>query len=433
MLAAVLVFAYYLMAFPTYSDTLDGYKQDIRDAQSVGIDGFALNVGAWSAEPYYQSRVANMFEAARQVNSNFKLFLSPDMAGSLTDADIRSMVSTYAGHGSYWKYKNRPVLTAWMAQGKGEVYWKNLLRAGPLKRYNLLFLPYMYVDPGNGSWTSSAVANWNNPTYSQIKTQYDAWWKNVVDGLMFYAAPGTAEEDAATNEAYAQVMREAGKPFMAGVKPYFWEGRLSAAQPDMLRKYYETHGGEGIARQWDSVRTRSQPQWVILDTWNDFTEAYVSPADPESMTLKRWFYNVGPLLKKHDGISELMRYYIAWFKSGASPTMTSDEAVAFYRVHGKDLNAAYDVQNVYQYGGTLDTIFVTTLLKANATLRVTSGGVVTDIPVTAGIVHSRIPFAAGPQSFAIIRNGVTVAQKDGGEIVSSISYYDFIPYALLIQ
>src|SRR5438034_7256299 len=106
MLAAVLVFAYYLMAFPTYSDTVDGYKQDIRDAQSVGIDGFALDVGAWSAEPYFQSRVANMFEAARQVNWNFKLFLSPDMPGSLTAADIRAMVFSCAGRGSYWQYKN---------------------------------------------------------------------------------------------------------------------------------------------------------------------------------------------------------------------------------------------------------------------------------------------------------------------------------------
>src|SRR5215472_14076409 len=52
------VFAHYMVAFATYGETVEGYRQEIMEAQAANIDGFALNVGAWDDyESYYQRRV----------------------------------------------------------------------------------------------------------------------------------------------------------------------------------------------------------------------------------------------------------------------------------------------------------------------------------------------------------------------------------------
>ena len=38
------VFAHYIVAFATYGETVEGYRQEIKEAQAANIDGFALNV-----------------------------------------------------------------------------------------------------------------------------------------------------------------------------------------------------------------------------------------------------------------------------------------------------------------------------------------------------------------------------------------------------
>jgi hypothetical protein len=38
------VFAHYIVAFATYGETVEGYRQEIMEAQAANIDGFALNI-----------------------------------------------------------------------------------------------------------------------------------------------------------------------------------------------------------------------------------------------------------------------------------------------------------------------------------------------------------------------------------------------------
>ena len=66
-----LVFAHYMLANRDYeSDTageekiIASYEREIRQAQAIGIDGFALNAGGWFKEPRYIRRASEMFEAA---------------------------------------------------------------------------------------------------------------------------------------------------------------------------------------------------------------------------------------------------------------------------------------------------------------------------------------------------------------------------------
>src|SRR5215204_6459212 len=59
------VFANYMVAFPTYGTEVADFSREIKQARDLGIDGFVLNVPAWSSAPLeYQARVTNIFEAA---------------------------------------------------------------------------------------------------------------------------------------------------------------------------------------------------------------------------------------------------------------------------------------------------------------------------------------------------------------------------------
>lgn len=413
------VFAYYLLAFPTYGESVANYTREIQEAQAIGIDGFLLNAGAWSTEPYHKTRAANIFAAAKALNSGFKLYWSVDMSGGLSSADVQNMVSLYANHTNYFRYQSRPMLAAWQGQDKGETFWHNLLRAGSLKRYNIFFVPYFFTGDGT-DWLDPAADTFGCPNYDQVKANYDGWWwKNVVDGLMYYAASGSSTKITESNAAMAQLMRDRSKAFAAGIIPYFWEGRLSQAQPELLRRYHDTHGGEGIAEQWAQVRA-DNPPFVVIDTWNDYTESYLSPAAAAEMPLIDWFYNVGPLLKSHAGYSELFKYFIAWFKTGAQPAITQDKLFAFYRTHPKDLIAPNDTQNIVQYE-VEDNFYITTLLTAPATLRVNG----TDYPIAAGLAHTRAPLTVGTPNFQIIRNSQIIIDLMGDPVDGIINLYNF--------
>ena len=57
----------------TAAYTVDDWKMDISLARADGIDEFALNIGN---DTYTPQQVENAFQAAEQLDQNFKLFFS---------------------------------------------------------------------------------------------------------------------------------------------------------------------------------------------------------------------------------------------------------------------------------------------------------------------------------------------------------------------
>src|SRR5579859_7809190 len=89
------VFAHYMVSDPTYGASVQGFEHDIQDAQAAGIDGFALDLGAYNdpAQSYYNKNVAYMYSAAEAMGTNFKLFFSIEFTNT---ASIVQLISTYA-------------------------------------------------------------------------------------------------------------------------------------------------------------------------------------------------------------------------------------------------------------------------------------------------------------------------------------------------
>ena len=132
-----MVFAHYMLANqdyaaddPTGERNIASYEREIRQAQAVGIDGFALNAGGWFKEPRYIRRASEMFEAAYRLHSNFKLLISADMCCSNDAADVEDMVRRFANNprysAIYYKHKGRFVLTTFSGSNHGPAFWQQL-------------------------------------------------------------------------------------------------------------------------------------------------------------------------------------------------------------------------------------------------------------------------------------------------------------------
>ena len=415
------VFAHYMVCFTPYSGTVDGYKRDIQDAQRVGIDGFALNCGDWNTQ--YKQNTANMFEAARQLNTNFKLFFSADQTGGLWYEWVLDMVKTYAKHPNYFNYKGRPFLSAWTG---GRKEYKNewlSLAINPLKKagYNVYFIPFMFPTPVTAT-----------PDYALVLKNYSLWWSGFLDGYYFFGAGGLPDYDSKNPmlraaEAYAKVFHDSTKTFMSSVIPQYW-----GAKQGKGRRYFDLKGGEGLAKQWQSVIEIQKPEWMELVTWNDWDEfSYFSPMDDINKYNPYTEYKQPGFHHTHKGFAELNKYYIQWYKKGKKPAIKNDNLYFFYRTYPKDMVAVNDPQGpvTERFGDIQDEIYVTTILKNPATLSVISGGVKAQFSVGKGIVHTRIPFHSGAQSFELSRGDHTLLSAEGEPILEKSRLYDFDMYS----
>lgn len=399
-----LVFAHYMVCFATYGESIEAYQREIREAQAAGIDGFALNVGAWSAEPVYKARTRLIYDAAERLGTGFRLFFSMDMSGT---NDIQDAIRTFKDRPSTFRCGDKIVVSTF---GRNQLDWKGGVFE-PLKAegVDVFFVPFFWPNPVTelpGYQDAVGILN----TYS-----------NLLDGLFLFGAAGLPAQLAAANAAYARALRETGKLFMAGYTPHYWGSKQSSDG----RRYYETSGGEGTELQWSSIIT-NRPDWVQIVTWNDFNEStYLCPvADPG----KYFDELLSPVRNSHAAYLELSRYFIQWFKTDHQPAIEQDALFYFYRVHPKDLVAAgHDLPVSALIGDVQDAIYFTSMLAAPAELKVSTGGLESTLPLLPGIHHVRVPFRSGPQTFRVLRNGREVVVIRPLPIGSSVAKYNFFP------
>jgi glucan endo-1,3-alpha-glucosidase len=407
------VFAHYMVCFAARGERVEDYKREIRQAQAAGIDGFALNCGAWHDEPHYPRRVKAIYQAAQELGTDFKLFFSVDFAGldrhppGEFESYVLDMVKPYGHHPSQLRVDERIVVSTFA--GEQGVDWRNRILA-PLKAagYDMYLVPFFYPRPRVTELPDEAAVR-----------QHYRKWADLVDGMFYFGAAGTAPQLAASNAAYAKVLREAGKTCMCSFTPMYW----GAAQPD--RRYYETCGGEGVELQWKSI-IEHQPDWVEIVTWNDFSESYICPVASSAGSDERFVPAWLRSRSSHASYLELSRYYIEWFKTGRQPPL-KDALFWFFRLHPKDAVAEKDRPVKSLHGDVQDLLYVTAMTTAPAELRITSGGTKSVHPLGSGIQHVRIPFSCGAQHFSVYREGKSVLSGNGDAIVDRIERYDFFP------
>jgi glucan endo-1,3-alpha-glucosidase len=400
------VFAHYMVCFATHGESIQGYEREIQEAQAAGIDGFALNVGAWSGpDTYYKSRVQLIYAAAEQLGTNFKLFFSMDLSNT---NDIINILSTYGVRSNSFRYQGKLVVSSYGLQG---VDWAGSIFA-PLKAQGLefFFVPHVWPNPVQ-----------EVPGYQDAANIINAY-SNILNGLFLFGAAGLPAPLVVCNSNYTAAVHAAGLLSMASYTPQYW----GCVQYGLQRRYFEFKGGEGTVLQWNSI-IQTQPDWVEIVTWNDFNEStYVAPVDGVENYIP---VIASPKRYTHRGYLSLSKRYITWFKTGSEPAIDKDALFYSYRTHswwGKITNAN-NVPVAWCIGDLEDMIYLTTLLTAPAELHVASGTNQTVYPMSPGVQHVRVPFHEGAQSFALWRSNQPILQVSGPLITNTVPAWDCFP------
>ena len=413
-----LVFAHYMVCIPTAGGgaTVQDYKHEIQEAQKRGIDGFALNCGGWSLhEPHYRARTLLIYEAAKQLSTGFKLFLSADFAGPLALEEVRDMIVTFRDHPNQLRWDGKPVLSTFCGEGadnkagQAVIDFLNREFADGKGGRTVVYVPYYYPRP--------------NITELPQQQHVDQVFSTFpgLDGFFFFGAAGTGEAIAQSNALLADKWIGAGKIYMASVTPYYrgFGGNY---------RCYETRGFQGMAQEWEAA-IRHKATWVEIVTWNDWGEAsYVAPFGKPADT-ELWQGHWGQELA-HTAYLDASRYYIQWFKTGIPPAIKRDELHYFYRLHPKTIQGRVKPGEdaLGRPGGAdalHDSVFATCFLKAPARLEITSGGIAAGFDLKAGVQQVETPFALGEQRFVLKRNGVVVLDKVGEHAITADAWSDF--------
>jgi glucan endo-1,3-alpha-glucosidase len=429
------VFSWYMTPFYTYfsyaagsggdpaSDAIAvaGYKHDIQDAQASGVDGFALYIGN---QQYLYTNTRNMFEAAKELHNAdpskppFLLFLAPENGAAGDVAQIFPGTSTnwmvyfmnaFAAHPNYYHYRGKAVLGSFLGLDQQSDWVAKVFTPLHNQGIDVFFVPSVF--DANAVTTDG--------------THFNAWAQANIGSLTFWTGDVPGNDIGATN-SLANINQVNSKPVVVNLSgANYWSVNNSAS----AGVYFEHNGGEGPDQEWRNAISLN-PIFIIETTWNDYTESYTTPVDIPNVPTIGTGYKIEQLLKPHAGYNELRKRYAQWYKTGVQPTVTKDLLIYFYRTHAKNLVASSDTRvttfNPDTSGETVpDDLFVTTELTAPATLRVTTGGVVTTYSMPAGVTFTRIPFSAGAQTFEVIRGDVTTISTSGEAILSSITEYNY--------
>ncbi|KAJ5110684.1 glycosyl hydrolase family 71-domain-containing protein [Penicillium argentinense] len=408
-----LVFCHF-MGLPTYTIQIGivsnrqnptDYDGDMQQAREYGIDAFALNIGT---DSYTDSQLSFAYDSAAR--NDMKVFISFDFNWWRPDqgSDVGVKVRQFADHPAQLMVDGKVFVSSFCGDGVDPDAIRN--SAGR----EIFFAPNFH--PGQGDFGNiDGALNWM------------AWDSN---GQNKAPTEGNAVSVADGDDAYVQ--RLGDKAYIAPVSPWFF-----------------THFGDEVSysknwvfpsdllwyRRWKHILDL-MPRFVEIISWNDYGEShYISPlSSPHTDDgSSKWVMDM-----PHKGWLEMAKPFIAAYKSG-SPSPTSfiheEMIVYWYRPAPKCVNCdATDntMQETTPTGGYYcrgkpdgwdtmeDEVFVVTLLKEPALVKVLSGPNTRTLQAPAGAHEWSVPMGVGTQSFEV-RRGETLV-----EALSGVSARDIV-------
>ena len=398
------VFAHYMACL---SNGVDFARQEIELAQRHGIDGFALNCLNWGRIDPKTGRMelkghgkgaADVYEAARQLDSGFKLFVSADVNGDLSPLpqSLLDMVERFGKHPNQFQHDGKVVLSAWA--GGPETYAEGcrLIRE---KGWKVHFVPFVS--------TRRYPMSWSFENLLRLFRGHDH-----MDGWFHFACDGQVNDILRINAMGRRVTQYLGKTYMAGVCP--------AYNSPNLRDF---RGMSGYAAMWRAL-IRDGADWVEIVTWNDYNEDSNLMPYRWKEGWERQYFN------RDESFLDVTAYYAAQFKTGRPPAITQDKVFFVYRNRPKRLTRAWDPKTKQWVDITRvkfpcdqihddvgDFVYVTTFLTAPASVSVRVGGTGRTFSMPAGISHAELPLVAGVPRVSLHRGGKVLARVIGRKLI----------------
>ncbi len=375
-----LVLCWYMVCF---GNSVEFYKQEIALAQQCGIDGFLLDVGAWEGG-YIQSS-ERLFDAAKQLDSGFKLAFAPEYSVQPFGPKVRDMVVKFRDHPNHLRHDGKIVLSGYGSRNLFPPAVELLKSEGvPVCLVPNLFLPRFTYQPSFDAYAAEFAA------------------MPALDGLMMFNA-AQLSTTIADNAAARRATQKLGKICAAGVIPAYNSANLQ-----------DYRGLSGYLAMWRGA-IDDGADWISLVIWNDYNEdSALMPA--------RWPHGSEREHVSRDGsFLHATAFASAWFKSGRMPAITQDQFFVTYRNRSKWLRQAWDgkrwvdlcLQTDARYDqmhdDVADQVYIDTFLTAPAKLAVQIGKSRQILDLPAGLGHAAVPLVVGVPQLTLTRDGKMLA------------------------
>ena len=397
------VFAHYMTCF---SASPDFYRREIALAQRYAIDGFALNCGEWkkpvkdnkTIDTRYIANANRIFQAAQDLNTGFKLFMSPDFAcipaKEWQRYGVDDMFTRYYKHPNLFRYRNKAFFSGY--SGRPEQYTpiaEQLRRDG----YDFLLVPNTGRNFHPMAWSLETVLSYFRPG-------------NKLDGVFCFTCDGTVNDLIDNNANGRRGTLFADKIYMAGAVP--------AYNSPNLRDF---RGMAGYCSIWEGI-IRDQADLVEIVTWNDYQEdsnlmPYRWRSELGKFPCEKAYYN------RDESYLDVTSYYASAFKTGDLPQITQDRLYFSYRARQRTRTTVWDdklrqwvdirfCQYPYDqiHDDVRDAVYVTAFLTAPAELTIVQGQEQKKVSLPAGVSSCEMPMQPGVPRLLL--------KRDGNEIIN---------------
>jgi glucan endo-1,3-alpha-glucosidase len=284
-------------------------RQDIVDAQALGLDGFAMNFDQFA--DWSQATVDSLFNHADELK--FKLFFSFDhAAGHLkSPANYTDYFNKYKIRTSYFKgLKDKPLVSTFGAEDITSDQWKIFREAVG----DVLIVPGFYTiyNPSTTFFSNTnrgsidGVFNWNS-------------WPSSTDGKVIVSS--------AVDQTFLTAAHNTNRVFMMGMSP------IQFKHYNKDNNWYR-RGEQNIEYRFDQAMSL-QPDIIQLQTWNDAGEGhYMGNIWPETLTTAP---EIAALTKDYDhtGYWQILKSFIKQWKAGDTTTAN------MYPTNGKRIQGTF--------------------------------------------------------------------------------------------
>ncbi|KAH8674285.1 putative glucan endo-1,3-alpha-glucosidase agn1 precursor [Xylariales sp. PMI_506] len=374
--AAREVFAHYM------AQTLDSDHAvtDVDTAISMGLTGFAINVGSPS-EDYSITCVENLFNAA--AGKEFSLFISMDLSSDSDAYDFTDLINTYIGNSHWYTGPNGyPFLSTFSAGGTDPDYWPSFMAT---LNSDVYFLPCF--DDADDYWSdiSTFMSNWESVVDGVFS--WETAWPNVED----YAANVSTSTDVTIQTAAAAYDKTYMIP-LSSLQYKHWEGY----------NWYRAGEVNLPQRMTEILAMDPLPDFVEVLTWNDAGEShYIGTLWSEGLTDDILAYS-NETSWPHEGWQPLVTSFTTAYRYGLTasgmrpPNGTDMIGTMWYRTIMADATCADDPYGPPDGAGAgKDAVNWAIVLEdgiTDATAQVWSGGVlIGKKALSAGLNYDSTP------------------------------------------
>lgn len=349
-------------------------ENEVRQAVSVGLDGFSVTVYYLaSAGDRQWDNINLLMQAAANVDPGFKIMLQPDMSGNIGSTDPGTLalyMSRLASNSSAYR----------LPDGR------------------LVFSPF-YAERQNAGWWSTFLSVMNNnygipvaflPLFLDEQSNEDAF-ASISYGMSNWGSRSPAGNDPTTTYATSPAGRIArvhalGKKWMQPISVQDERPRESL--------YDEAQNTTNLRNTW-TIAMNNNADLVQLNTWNDYPEG--SPMAPSAS--HGWSF------------LDINAYYLAWWKTGVRPAVVRDTVYVSHRKHPLSASPTFP-QTLFmrpRAGSSpgRDTVEALTFLPSPGTVTIRVGGASSSCAAPAGPGVCTVPLGTGTVSASVVRDGVT--------------------------